>query len=273
MHTPVVRPLPLLLVAACSSTAHTPGAFEIDRFSSRAGHLMVRKGHELPGPDQPIDFDHAPFVTQGLGPNGAVVRYYNFDVQSETPATLFRVVKPGTSEPTGQPDVVDVIPGAHGYSDFWRVAFVDAPATGTITSATQIPQGSARIQPTIINCPIVPEGSTARLGATPRTLSYRDHKLTCLELGDPLAADEAGHVPTSPIYVTFAGPAFRTEDGTPQTHNVLFSVPGDSDYSPLWAVHIYDVRAFSLVHDAESARRARIVKDGPLVNCPVVRSQ
>ena len=242
----------------------------IDRFSARAAHLLVRKDHELPAPGQPIDLDHPPFVTQGLGPNGAIVRYYNFDVQNPIPATLYRLVKPGTTDPTGEPDIVDVIPGDGGYSDFWRVALVDAPPNGKITSASQIPRGSARIQPSIIDCPIVPTGSSARLGAKARIVSYRGQPLTCLEFGEPLIPDEAGHVATSPIYVTFAGPAFRTEDGTPQTHNVVFSVPGDSDYSPLWAVHIYDSRAFSLVHDAESAQRARVVKDGPLVNCPIV---
>jgi len=50
-----------------------------------------------------------------------------------------------------------------------------------------------------------------------------------------------------------------------------FSLPGDADYSPLWALQIYDPRAFSLVHDEATARRARVMKEGPLVNCPVVR--
>ena len=88
-------------------------------------------------------------------------------------------------------------------------------------------------------------------------------------------------MPTSPIYVTFArnpgtpdgGPAsgFRKVATTPQTHNVVFSVPGDVDYSPLWAVHIYDRAAFDSVHDAETALRAPLLEGhGPLVNCPIV---
>jgi hypothetical protein len=49
------------------------------------------------------------------------------------------------------------------------------------------------------------------------------------------------------------------------------SVPGDSDYSPLWAVHVYDRRAFDRVHDAASAQAAALVDaNGPLVNCPVI---
>jgi hypothetical protein len=50
-------------------------------------------------------------------------------------------------------------------------------------------------------------------------------------------------------------------------------LPGDTEYSPLWHLHVYDERAFSLVHDAATALRARVVKDGPLVNGPVVRWQ
>src|SRR5262245_26521077 len=68
---------------------HAPAPV-IDRFSARAGHLMVRdRRPDLPGPDRPIDLDRPPFITQGLGPNGAPVRYYNFDVQSDRPATLY----------------------------------------------------------------------------------------------------------------------------------------------------------------------------------------
>ena len=63
---------------------------EVDRFSPDAAMLMVRTSENgLPGPDEPIDFDSgAPFITQGFGPGGEVVKYYNFDVQSTTPASI-----------------------------------------------------------------------------------------------------------------------------------------------------------------------------------------
>ena len=69
---------------------------EVDRFSAQAAMLMVRTADNgLPGPNEPIDFDSgAPFVTPGFGPNGGVVRYYNFDVQSRTPAPILRVMSP-----------------------------------------------------------------------------------------------------------------------------------------------------------------------------------
>jgi hypothetical protein len=71
--------------------------------------------------------------------------------------------------------------------------------------------------------------------------------------------------------VTFGHEGFATEGATPQTHNVVFTLPGDVDYSPLWAVHVYDPAAFSKVHDATTVLDVPL-KDpnGPLVNCPIV---
>jgi hypothetical protein len=255
------------------------GAIAIDRFSARAGHLMVRDAsNHLPGPDDPIDFDQPPFLTHGLGPDGVRVHYYNLDVQPDRPARLFRFVTPGTTEPVaGQPDVVDALPGDPGYSDFWQVGLVPMPAgaaPGSITSLDEIRARGLVATPTpqVIDCAIVPRGSTAREGDPVRVeLAYRGRLVECLRFGAPLAL--AGDVvPTSPIYVTFAREhVFRTEPGAAaQTHNVVLSVPGDVDYSPLWAVHIYDPAAFDRVHDEASALAAPLAKQGPHVNCPVV---
>jgi len=121
----------------------------------------------------------------------------------------------------------------------------------------------------------VPAGTTARTvhGVAPPVLDglwYRGARVQCLRFGAPLSL-AGDRVPTSPIYVTFAAePQFATEGATPQTHNVVLSVPGDVDYSPLWEVHVYDRAAFDRVHDAESAQAAPQIKRGPLVNCPIV---
>ena len=105
----------------------------------------------------------------------------------------------------------------------------------------------------------------------PTEVWYRGRRVECLRFGGPLslAGDD---VPTSPIYVTFAREKiFRTEPGAAaQTHNVVLSVPGDVDYSPLWAVQIYDPAAFDRVHDEASALAAPLAEHGPLVNCPIV---
>src|SRR5262245_46383699 len=62
----------------------------IDRFSSTAGHLQVRTAtNGLPAANAPVNFDQGPFITQGLSPSGAVVQYYNFDVQPVMPAPIY----------------------------------------------------------------------------------------------------------------------------------------------------------------------------------------
>ena len=266
----------VVALAACGSGgASHPGALHdgavvIDRFGKAAAHLLVRDAkHPLPGPGAPIDFDRPPLITAGLGPDGKPVRYYNFDVQPDVPATLYRVVRAGTHELVGE--VVDVVPGDPGYSDFWRTRVVEVPASvaaGALTRADQLRGYPHTDGDEVIDCPIVPVGSKARK-AEPRTLWYRGHQVTCLRFGAPLAL-AGGKVPTSPIYVTFGSEGFQTEGGTPQTHNVVFSVPGDLDYSPLWDVHIYEPSFFSKVHDAQSAEQAPLAKHGPLVNCPIV---
>ena len=251
---------------------------------------MVRSAaSRLPAADQPIDFDRPPFITQGIGPDGSIVRYYNFDIQSDRPANRYRLSHAGRHAPLpGELDLVDVIPGDARYNDFWRIAWVEVPeafAIGSITSVEQLKSRGFPIFPdsTIIDCPIVPLGSTAREGhgvaaAVASELWYRGERVSCLDFGE-VGATADGGVPTSPIYVTFArnppegGPAsgFRTERATPQTHNVVMSLPGDTDYSPLWAVHIYDRSAFELIHDAQTALAAPLLEPhGPLVNCPVV---
>lgn len=280
---PALRFALLLSVSCAGAPRPSPPDAQpvIDRFSARAGHLMIRdKRPGLPKPGEAIDFDRPPFITLGLGPDGVPVRYYNFDVQNPVPGTLYRFTHAGKREPlAGQLDVVDTIPGDAGYSDFWRIAWVEVPASfvpGSITSAVQIRGFQVTPSHVAINCPVVPWGSIAReahgvAAAVTVELSYRNARITCLRFGSDLQLDR-DRVPTSPIYVTFASEAagFQTEGKTPQTHNVVMSLPGDLDYSPLWQVNIYDSSAFDKVRDATTALGAPLVKQGPLVNCPIV---
>jgi len=61
-----------------------------------------------------------------------------------------------------------------------------------------------------------------------------------------------------------------TEEDSNRTHNVPATLP-DDDYSPLWAVNVYDNADFDSVPDLASATDANILNpDGPTVNCPVV---
>jgi hypothetical protein len=271
----------------------------VDRFSEAAGMLFVRTtDNGLPEADEPVDFDSGPFITQGLGPNGEIVRYYNFDVQPVETAPIFVLRREGASSPVeGQLNIVDVIPGDSGYSDFWHVHLVTVPAeyvANTVTSFDEIEAAGYEIERTnmIVNCPVVPAGSTATLrhedgdtglvrgwyrGAIVQYFEFAEHPLVV----EPPAE---GHpsTPLSPIYVMFdvnpdesdptSGPAsgFRTEADATQTHNVVATLPGDAGYSPLWMVNVLDNVAFDDVMDLESATAATILGSPANVNCPIV---
>ena len=276
-----------------AAPAH-PGADEpiIDRFSAAAGKLQVRTADNgLPRPNQPVDFDRPPFITQSRGPGGELIRYYNFDVRSTTPASLY-VFFLGKDRVPGQRDVVDVIPGSDGYNDFFRVIQVQVPTGYTanqLRDLASIRRSGFELQETaaIVNRPIVPHGSTARerlhgAPTAPELGWYRGHTVEWLRFDETgLSAGPKEPVPTSPIYVTFnknpgepgGGPpsGFVTEPGGVQTHNVASSLPGDLDYSPLWLVSFYDNAAFPRVSNEATVLAAPMkARNVATVNCPVV---
>lgn len=288
---------PDLSAAAAQQRAMDPEMVpraSIDRFSEQAATLFVRtEANGLPGPNEPIDFDRGPFITQGLGPKGERIRYYNFDVMSTTPAPIYVLFREGEMAPvSGQLNIVDVIPGDGGYSDFWQIVKVTVPAdyrANTVTSLAQIRETGYPMQETrmLVNCPIVPAGSTAQLRAGGESSElhegwYRGQLVTYFTFEErKLETTGDGKVPVSPIYVTFninpdqpgGGPAsgFMTEDGTSQTHNVVQTLPSDSGYSPLWLVNVYDNANFAEVGDLRSIGGATLLATGvATVNCPVV---
>lgn len=298
-----------LLIAGCSDDEMSPVGptpvdpntaekVSIDRFSMSAGHLFVRDASNgLPAANEPIDFDSGPFITHGLGPDGQKVSYYNFDVQPLESAPIFVLFREGESSPVAdQLNIVDDIPGDSDYNDFWNVQKVTVPAdyvANTVTSYQEIMDAGYAIEKTdmIVNCPIVPEGSTAMLrlngGSTALTRGWYRGKIVFYfnflekELHVAPPASGFSQVPLSPIYVAFninpdmpgGGPAsgFMTEPGTAQTHNVTATVPSDAAYSPLWFVNVYDNSMFSSVMNLSTATSATILASGVAnVNCPIV---
>jgi hypothetical protein len=266
----------------------------VDRFSTAAGHLQVRTAtNHLPGPNAPVNFDQGPFITHGFGPHGEHVTYYNFDVQPIVPAAWYVIYRDGETTPVkDQLPIIDALPGDSGYSDFHVAVRVTVPATyaaNSVTSAAALQSAGYPTEKTttIVNTPIVPEGSTAHLrldggsaalgtgwfnGKTVRYFTFAERALT------------GSVAPVSPIFVTFAanpgteggGPAsgFKTEPGTQQTHNVLATLPADAGYSPLWQVSVYDNAGFDQVHDLATLHQAKVLAANVAnVNCPVVAEQ
>lgn len=293
---------------ACGSDSSSPSAVSgkardpdktpvvsVDRFSSAAGMLMVRNdSNGLPAANAPIDFDSGPpFITLGLGPDGRHVQYYNFDVQPTTPIPIYVFFYADSSPVNGQLNVIDLVPGSAGYSDFWNVVKVTVPndyVANSVTSADAIRNAGFQMTTTtmLVNCPVVPKGSTAKLRLNGASSDlhrgwYRDQVVYYLDFEEAsLMTDSKGHVPLSPIYVTFnenppsGGPqtGFLTEAGTQQTHNVPSTLPGEPGYSPLWEVDVYDNADFDKVMNLTSAEMAKILAMGAAdVNCPIVSIQ
>lgn len=268
----------------------------VDRFSDAAGTLMKRSENPtLPAANAAINFDVDPFITQSFGPNGEVVKYYNFDVMPIASAPIYVLFREGSDTPLeDQLNIINVIPGDAAYNDFWRMYKVFVPdeyVANAYTSFQEIIDAGYDIEftNTIVNCPVVPAGSTANLRYTDESINYDRgwykgkvvYYFTFME--DEILSNSSGLVLLSPIYVTFnvnpdennpdSGPpsGFVMETGSVQTHNVIATIPGDADYSPFWSVYIYDNADFDNVSDLPSALNANILMQGAAyVNCPVV---
>lgn len=273
-----------------SKDINTAEKVSVDRFSSSAGNLFVRTStNGLPSANTAINFDQEPFITTGLKRTGATVQYYNFDVQPSTPAPIYVFFREGSDTPlTGQNNIIPSLPGEAGYSDFWIVNKVIVPNSyvpNSITSVAEILASTYTVSPTsaIVNCPVVPFGSTASKSKTPGVASaltlgwYKGKAVAYFSFEEAtLTASSSGSVPVSPIYVMFndnaTGPAsgFKTETGTMQTHNVISTIPGDAGYSPLWAVLVIDNTNFDMISDLETASNFTNMYAGANVNCPVV---
>lgn len=291
----------LVALCACSDSADTASVqplrpedapeARIDRFAPGVGTLQQRTpGSDLPGPGEAIDFDRPPFITHGLGPSGQAVAYYNFDVQPTVPAPIYALFYDGNDAPVpGQLNIVDTVPGASGYNDFWQIQRVHVPMNyvpNSVTSLEEIQAAGYPIEATdqLVNCPIVPAGSVAR-----RRLAGADAGLTRGWFRGQVVyyfnftehALRGQQVPLADIFVTFnvnpglqgGGPpsGFKTEANSEQTHNVLTALPENADYSPLWAVAPYDDADFERVRDLSSAQSANVLaRNVAQVNCPVV---
>jgi hypothetical protein len=218
-------------------------------------------------------------------------------VQPTAPAPIWVLYKNGqTNSVTGQLNIIDVIPGDMKYNDFWQVYKVIVPdnyVPNSVTSYSEIVAKGYTVTSTtnIVNCPVVPRGSTAtkRFGSNEDaglTKGWYKGKLVFYFnfFEKALTTTSNGLVPLSPIFVTFninpgepnGGPdsGFKMETGSQQTHNVTGTIPTDAGYSPLWTVKVYNNTSFGTVLNLNTATTAPLlVPDAGSVNCPVVKIQ
>lgn len=296
--------LPFVMIAAWLAVASCPAqsAIEpkdpdhasiasVDRFGDKAGTLLRRSADKrLPGPNEPIDFDAQPLNALGLSPQGKPALYYHLDVRSTTPAPVYIFYREGEDTPiAGQLDIIDTLPGDQGYNDFRQVSKVWVPkeyVPNTIVDAASLLRAGYKMEKTgtLLNMAVVPDKSVARMrfkgGKSELQRAWYRGEVAKYFLFDeaPLSVSE-GEVPVSPIYDGFTinpgqpngGEVFHTEPNSKQTHNVVATAPGDEGYSPLWLRVVYDSAAWPLVHDLDSALKAKVVPaETLLINCPIV---
>ncbi len=259
----------------------------VDRFSDEAGTLMRRsEAPNLPAPNEPIDYD-SDFLRHSLGPDGQDVSYYMFDVSSlrSAPVYVFVYASDQSRPVEGQSPIFDLIPGEDGYNDFWQKVNVLVPddyEPDSVRSLDDVEAAGFELvrTGTIINCPIVPYGSTAELAEKSVTGWYKGKHVSYF-IFDVM---EASIVSPGPIDVPYAVVRVIFEDNDPakgmkidpdtgNTRNVFDTLPGDKLYRSLWRHDFVDEAEFDSVSDwksSKAAREADIDMDNILVNCPVV---
>jgi hypothetical protein len=221
---------------------------------------------------------------------GKPVRYYNFDVQTTTPAPVYVLYREGEDKPVAsQLEIIDTLPGEKGYNDFrqvWKVTVPRNYVANTIADAATLLGASYKMEKTntLRNMPVVPDKSTAKARLKGESVELQRAWYQG-QVAKFFSFDEAplsgSNVPLSPIYVTFnvnpdqpnggPGSGFKAEPNSEQTHNVPATLPGDPGYSPLWLVSVYDNADFSSVHDLTTALKAKVLGAGvATVNCPIV---
>ncbi len=229
---------------------------EVDRFSDEAGTRLRRsrlKG--LPEPNHPIHLDDSPFLVSLKGPGGEELRCYDLDVRPDKPAKFFVFYDSTGSYVLTQFPVVEVAPGDPGYSDLWDIWKVTVPDDFKADNSVRDGETLARLLSdprsgytaertgALLNGPIVPEGSTARLkadrregSATLRYAWYRGRRAPFLYFEEHLRL-EGGKAPVAPMILDSPPPPeeFLTLPLSQAGQLRVTAFPGAKDYSPLFA--------------------------------------
>jgi hypothetical protein len=200
---------------------------------------------------------------------GKTVKYLDFGPIKLAAGNKLAPIWVVTNGAAGQRNVIDVVPGKSGYSPLWQVrmvTFKGAPRLLRSAAAVQAAQRSGDVTvkttSTAVNCPVVGFGQKQTLGfAKGKLIAY-------LDLGQ---VKLAGRNNVAPI-VTFT-------NGAAQQHNVVDTVPGDADYTPLWRVRKATwsdgvtprvLRSLAVIDAARAAGQLAIEQTSVVVNCPVV---
>jgi hypothetical protein len=202
--------------------------------------------------------------------------YYNFGNNSAVvngqvqPCNLYSLVTgfDANNNPipvAGQHNIAPAVPGNPIYSDLWQIIFLTVPATyvaNTVKDAT-VAVASFTTQTTgpLVNCPVVPIGSTLLGGGPNITLGwYQNTTINYFNFGP----NQDFEIPI----IVF--PAIAT-----QLH-IVDQIPGQSGYSSFWAVNEYTApsgyvpNTYKSFQDIAQANLGNPIVPGLVLNCPII---
>jgi hypothetical protein len=227
-------------------------ALAVDRFSDLAARRLRRSAlPSLPGPDAPVDLDAPVFLRPIEGSDGVRRYCYDLDLRPAEPGRFYVFYDALGSYVLTQFPVVDRVPGDPAYSDLWDVWKVTIPPgfpgdnrirdIATLEALLRDPASGFTVKRTgsLLNAPIVPEGSRASMKADNRDGEaalmhawYRGKRAAYFYFEQYLTSE--GRAPVSEMRLRqpvdpVSAPVSERPGGLP----VVTAMPGLPAYSPL----------------------------------------
>ena len=218
----------------------------------------------------PVKFVKTSTLTAGFF-RGQAVRYFDFGPIKLAKGNDVEPIWTVTNGVPGQHNIIDTVPGRTDYSPLWaveKVTFADGVTPRLLKSRADVvaaqKAGDVTIEKTaiVVNCPVVGFGQKHVLGFEKgRTISYLDLGPVKLGPGNKVA----------PIWAV-TNPAHGQ-------HNIVNTVSGDRDYTPLWLVNMvtfkdgvtpYLLRSSVAVTRAAAKGDVTVKRTTIVVNCPVL---
>jgi hypothetical protein len=176
-----------------------------------------------------------------------------------------------TNGTKAQRNIIDTVPGRDGYTPLWRVVMVtwragETPRTlrsaAAVRAALRAGQVTLKRTRTVVNCPVLGFDQPETTGF------FRGQTIAYLDLG-PITLAAGNRVE----------PIWGFTNGTSDQRNIVDTVPGRDDYTPLWSVRMVTwapgvaprtLRSAAEVEAALAAGEVTIEQTDTVVNCPVL---
>jgi hypothetical protein len=220
--------------------------------------------------EKPVKFVKTSTLTAGFF-RGRSVRYFDFGPIKLAKGNDVEPIWTVTNGVAGQHNIIDTVPGRKDYSPLWaveKVTFADGITPRLLRSRAEVlaaqTAGDVTIEKTstVVNCPVVGFGQKEVLGFEKgRTIAYLDLGPVKLKPGNRIA------------------PIWAVTNPAAGQHNIVNTVPGDRDYTPLWLVNMvtfkdgvtpYVFRSSVAVAKAAAKGDVTVKRTTIVVNCPVL---